>query len=110
MSDWIDVAHESDLPPGGFKCVEIGDNNVAVINVDGDYFAIDNVCSHDFAMLTDGDIEGDEIICPLHGACFSIRTGEALTPPAYEPVATYSVRVVDGNVQVSREPNEADGG
>ena len=105
MSKWIDVGQESAIAPGEFVCLEVGDANVAVVNVDGEFLAIDNVCSHDFAMLTDGDIEGDEIICPLHGACFSLRTGEALTPPAYDPVSTFPVRVENGVVQVFSTPS-----
>jgi 3-phenylpropionate/trans-cinnamate dioxygenase ferredoxin subunit len=100
MSDWVTVAEEEDLPPGSFKCVDIDDVMVAVFNLDGEYHAIENVCSHEYAELTDGELEGSEIVCPLHGARFNIRTGEALTPPAYEPVVKLSVRVDDGVVQV----------
>lgn len=100
MSDWVTVAEEKDLPPGTFKCVDIDDVLVAVFNLDGEYHAIENVCTHEYAELTDGDLEGDEIVCPLHGARFDIRTGEALTPPAYEPVAKLPVRVDGGVVQV----------
>jgi 3-phenylpropionate/trans-cinnamate dioxygenase ferredoxin subunit len=100
MSDWVNVAEEEELPPGAFKCVDIDDVLVAVFNLDGEYHAIENVCSHEYAELTDGELEGNEIICPLHGARFDIRTGEALTPPAYEPVAKLPVRVDGGVVQV----------
>ena len=100
MSDWVNVAEEKDLPPGSFKCVEIDDVLVAVFNLDGEYHAIENVCSHEYAELTDGELEGNEITCPLHGARFDIRSGEALTPPAYEPVAKLPVRVDGGVVQV----------
>lgn len=100
MSDWVIVAEEKDLPPGTFKCVDIDDVMVAVFNLDGEYHAIENVCSHEYAELTDGEVEGNEIICPLHGARFDIRSGEALTPPAYEPVAKLPVRVDGGMVQV----------
>ncbi len=100
MSDWVTVAEEKDLPPGTFRCVDIDDVMVAVFNLDGEYHAIENVCSHEYAELTDGELEGGEIVCPLHGARFDIRTGEAMTPPAYEPVAKLPVRVDDGVVQV----------
>ncbi len=100
MSDWVNVADEEDFPPGTFKCVDIDDVLVAVFNLDGEYHAIENVCSHEYAELTDGEVEGNEIICPLHGARFDIRTGEALTPPADEPVAKLPVRVDGGVVQV----------
>jgi 3-phenylpropionate/trans-cinnamate dioxygenase ferredoxin subunit len=100
MSDWVTVAEEQELPPGSFKCVDIDDVLVAVFNLDGEYHAIENVCSHEYAELTDGEVEGNEIVCPLHGARFDIRTGEALTPPAYEAVAKLPVRVDGGVVQV----------
>ena len=100
MSDWVNVAEEKELTPGTFKCVDIDDVMVAVFNIDGEFYAIENVCSHEYAELTEGDLEGNEIVCPLHGARFDIRTGEALTPPAYEPVAKLPVRVDGGVVQV----------
>jgi 3-phenylpropionate/trans-cinnamate dioxygenase ferredoxin subunit len=73
---------------------------VAVFNLDGELFAIEDVCTHDGGTLTGGLIEGDCIVCPRHGARFSIRTGAALTAPAYEPTACLPVRVEHGVVQV----------
>ncbi|HEY5701248.1 MAG TPA: non-heme iron oxygenase ferredoxin subunit [Gammaproteobacteria bacterium] len=100
MSDWVDVAAEGEISPGTFRCVEVDDVIIAVFNLDGEFYAIENVCSHEYAELTDGDLEGNEIVCPLHGARFDIKSGEALSPPAYEPVATLPVRVEAGMVQV----------
>lgn len=100
MSDWVDVAPADELLPGTFRCVEVDEVLIAVFNLDGEFYAIENVCSHEYAELTDGDLEGNEIVCPLHGARFDIKSGEALTPPAYEPVATLPVRVDEGVVQV----------
>ena len=80
--------------------VDIDDVAIAVFNLDGAYFAIEDVCTHDFGTLTGGCVEGGEIMCPRHGARFDIRTGEALTPPAYEPVATFPVRIHNGVVQI----------
>ena len=100
MSDWIDVAAEGELPPGAWRTVDVDGADVAVFNVDGRYYAIENVCTHDGGILTGGPIEGDVIVCPRHGARFSIPTGEVLAPPAYEDVPTFPVRVVDGMVQV----------
>ena len=101
MSEWTDVTAVVDLPPGQWTTLEIDDTPVAVFNVDGTFYAIENVCTHDYSELTGGCLEGTEVICPRHGARFDIRTGAALTPPAYEPVATLPTRVVDGMVQVS---------
>ena len=103
MSDWTDVAAAGDFGPGEHRVIEVDDVDIAVFNLDGEYFAIEDVCTHDFGTLTGGCVEGGRIMCPRHGAWFDIRTGKALTPPAYEPVATYSVRVREGVVQVQVE-------
>ena len=100
MADWTDVAPADELSPGDYRVVDIDDALIAVFNVDGEFYAIEDVCTHDYETLTGGCIEGCEITCPRHGARFNIKTGEALTPPAYEPVATMPVRVEDGMVQV----------
>ena len=97
---WHDVCSDGTLAEGEFAVVEADDHFVAVINVGGKYFAIEDVCTHDGGELTGGPIDNDQIICPRHGARFCIRTGEALTPPAYEPVATFDVRVLNGLIQV----------
>ena len=100
MSEWTNVAAASEIGPGDHRVVDIDEVAIAVFNLDGAYFAIEDVCTHDFGTLTGGCVEGGEIMCPRHGARFDIRTGEALTPPAYEPVATFPVRIHDGIVQV----------
>ena len=89
------------IPPGDYAQIEIDAALVAVFNVDGRFYAIDDVCTHDGGELAGGAVEGDVVICPRHGARFCLRTGAALTPPAYEPVRTYETRVVDGIVEVS---------
>ncbi|HEX8987286.1 MAG TPA: non-heme iron oxygenase ferredoxin subunit [Rhodocyclaceae bacterium] len=98
--DWIPVASAEAFPPGTFRRLDIEGLPVAVFNVDGRYFAIADVCTHEEETLSDGFVEGTEVICPRHGAHFSLVTGAALSPPAYEPVATFPVRVEDGIVQL----------
>jgi 3-phenylpropionate/trans-cinnamate dioxygenase ferredoxin subunit len=98
---WIDVAAVADVPPGDYASVEIDGRFVAVFNVDGQFFAIDDLCTHDGGGLAGGAIEGDQVICPRHGARFCLRTGAALTPPAYEPVQSYLTRVSNGRIEVS---------
>ncbi len=66
---------------------------VALFNVDGTFFAIDDVCTHDGGPLAEGELEGAEIRCPRHGARFDVRTGKALSFPAFEPVGTVEVEV-----------------
>jgi 3-phenylpropionate/trans-cinnamate dioxygenase ferredoxin subunit len=100
MSDWVSVAPASEFPPGTHRVVDVDGAQVAVFNLDGDYFAIEDVCTHDGGILTGGPVDGDQVVCPRHGARFSIKTGEALTPPAFEPVSKLPVRVEDGIVQV----------
>ena len=100
MSEWIDVSDVESFPPGEHRLADVDDVPVAVFNLEGEYFAIEDVCTHDYGQLTGGCIEDDEIVCPRHAARFNIRTGEALTPPAYEPVPTLPVRVHAGRVQV----------
>jgi 3-phenylpropionate/trans-cinnamate dioxygenase ferredoxin subunit len=100
MSDWVTVAQAGELAPGGHRIADVDGVQVAVFNVSGRYYAIEDVCTHDGGQLTGGVVEGDEVVCPRHGARFCIKTGAALTAPAYEPVATFPVRVQDGVIEV----------
>ena len=100
MAQWVEVAHESEIEPGEFRVVDVDDTLIAVFNVKGTFYAIEDLCTHDGEELTGGPVEGDQVICPRHGARFCIRTGKALTAPAYEPVTTFPVRVENGAVQV----------
>ena len=97
---WMDVTGEGELAPGEFEVLELDEFMVAVFNLDGVYYAIEDICTHDSEELTGGPIDGDQIICPRHGARFCIRTGKALSAPAYEPVKTFATRVQDGIIQV----------
>jgi 3-phenylpropionate/trans-cinnamate dioxygenase ferredoxin subunit len=100
MSDWVDVARVEDLPPGSRRAVDVDDVIIIVFNLNGEYYAIEDVCTHDYSSLDEGELDGDQIICPRHGARFNLKTGAALTAPAYEPIPTFPVRVEDGTVQV----------
>ncbi len=97
---FVTVARVGDIPPGGVRVVRIEDQAVALFRVGEEYFALDDVCTHDGGPLADGVVEGEEIECPRHGARFSVRTGAALCLPAMAPVTTYPVRVADGEIQV----------
>jgi 3-phenylpropionate/trans-cinnamate dioxygenase ferredoxin subunit len=100
VSDWITVAKVGELPPGKWRAVDADDARIVVFNLGGEYYAIEDVCTHDGGQLTGGTIEGEEIICPRHGARFSVKTGAALCAPAYEPTAKFPVRVKNGEIQV----------
>ncbi len=104
MTDWTDVARKDELLPGEYRVVDVDDVDIVVFNIDGEYYALEDVCTHDGAELSGGELEDDCIVCPRHGAKFCIRTGEALTPPAYEATETFPVRINDqGWIQV-RDP------
>lgn len=100
MADWVDVARIEELPPGTARVIDVDGAMVAVFNLDGEYYAIEDICTHDGGELASGALEGEEIVCPRHGARFNIKTGAVTAPPAYEPVATFPVRVHEGAVQV----------
>ena len=102
MAD-VEVCPIDELPPGTSKIVHAGQVSVGVYNIAGELFGLEDRCSHDDGPLAEGDWEPDEgvVICPRHGAQFDIRTGRALTLPAYVPVDTFPVRVEDGIVKIS---------
>ena len=100
MAEWIDVAPESELGAGIRQIVETEIGPIAVFNLEGEFFAIADVCTHDGGELASGVCDGDQIICPRHGARFCIRDGRALTPPAFENIETFPVQISSGIVQV----------
>ena len=100
MPDWKRACAQSELLPGERCIVWDGDVPIAVFNIDGDLYAIEDVCTHDGGELAGGMVDGDEIVCVRHGARFCIRTGAVTAPPAYEPVAKFPVRIENGEIQV----------
>ncbi len=96
MGNLVEVAKTDDLEPGQGMLVEVEGKEIALFNCDGNYYAIDNECTHVGGPLCEGEIEGDVVICPWHGAEFSIKTGEVQCAPAERPVKSYKV-LVDGN-------------
>lgn len=100
MSEWVNVAKVTDFVPNSWRVADVNDASVLVFYIDGNFYAIENVCTHDGGTLSDGQLQGDEIVCPRHGAHFCVRTGAVTQPPAYEDVTTFAVRVVEGVVQV----------
>jgi 3-phenylpropionate/trans-cinnamate dioxygenase ferredoxin subunit len=98
----VDVAPVDELPPGSVKIVRAGQVAVGVYNLDGEYCAIEDRCSHDDGPLAEGEFDPEErvVICPRHGSKFDICSGRPLSLPAYEPVETFPVVVEDGWVKV----------
>jgi len=99
----LDVCPLDELPPGEVKIVSAGDLAIGVYNAGGQLYAIEDRCSHDDGPLAEGDWDPETYvaICPRHGANFDIRSGAALTLPAYEPFETFPVRVENGMIKVS---------
>jgi len=97
---WIDAGPLSDLANGRAITVAAGSRLIAVVRSEDQIFAIEDICTHDGAELTGGAIEGGEIVCPRHGARFCLRTGEALTPPAYEPVRVFETKIEAGRLWI----------
>jgi 3-phenylpropionate/trans-cinnamate dioxygenase ferredoxin subunit len=95
----IPVCAVGDLPDGEAVRVE-AEVPIAVFNVEGAFYAIDDTCTHQDASLADGWLEGCAVECPLHASCFDLRTGEPTGPPAKKPVRTHKVVVEDGQVYV----------
>jgi 3-phenylpropionate/trans-cinnamate dioxygenase ferredoxin subunit len=100
VSDFVRVAEVGALSDPGKELVEVDDRLIALFYVDGEYFALDDVCTHDGGPLVDGDLENHTIACPRHGAQFDIRTGKALCLPATKATAAHEVKIEDGGVWV----------
>ena len=100
---WVTVAKTGDLAPGAMKVVDAADRTVALYNIGGTFYATDNECTHAYAMLTDGHVDGDVVECPLHGGAFEIKTGKGLGAPIFCDLKTYPTRLAGTDVQVQVE-------
>ncbi len=101
MANYVKVAKTAEIPPGKVNVYEVDGKQIAVCNVDGSFYAIDDVCTHDGGSLDQGQLDDDEIECPRHGARFDVKTGRALTLPAVMPVQSYPVQVEGDEIKVS---------
>jgi len=101
MSQWIDVIAESALTEGEHMVVNVEGVDVALFNLSGQFYAIEDVCSHDGTEIASGELDGDEIVCPRHGARFCVKTGAVKCAPAYEDIASYPVKTADGRVWIA---------
>src|SRR5271170_6853968 len=99
-AEWVTVAQLADVGEGEVLGVEIGDKSIALYNLDSEIYATDNICTHAFALLSDGWLDGDCIECPLHSGRFEIKTGKGLGAPIPCDLKTFPVRVVGDEVQV----------
>ena len=97
---WLPAGTIDELPAGKVRLVMEGDLRIALCNVDGQFYAIEDVCTHDGGPLDQGELEGDEIECPRHGARFNVRSGAVTLMPAAMPLQTYPVKIEGDNVFV----------
>jgi nitrite reductase/ring-hydroxylating ferredoxin subunit len=102
-NDFVKVAATKDIQPSQMKDVEVAGEKVCVVNVEGKFYAIDNVCTHEGGPLAEGTLEGYEVECPWHGSRFDVRTGEVINPPAETPQPLYEVKVEDNNILVRKK-------
>ncbi|MEY3882690.1 MAG: hypothetical protein RIQ94_3486 [Pseudomonadota bacterium] len=94
MPDWINVFNENALMNGENSVIDIDGTDIAIFKIGNEFFAIEDVCSHDGTEIASGELDGDEIICPRHGARFCVKTGAVKSAPAYED------RIIEGMVQI----------
>ncbi len=97
---FVKVGKISEVPPGTAKVFEVGGREIAVCNVDGELYGVDDVCTHDEGSLDQGVLEGYEIECPRHGARFDVRSGEVKALPAVLPIDTFGVRVEGDDIKI----------
>jgi 3-phenylpropionate/trans-cinnamate dioxygenase ferredoxin subunit len=101
MSEFIRVASASDLAPGEKVLVEYQGTPVGLFNIDGEFYAIHDICTHDGGPLVEGELYGNVIVCPRHGARFDVKTGAVRSLPAYRPVPTYRVKIEGDDVLIA---------
>jgi 3-phenylpropionate/trans-cinnamate dioxygenase ferredoxin component len=109
MSEFIRVARASEIPPGTMRRVGVAGRAVALVNLGGEFYAIDDRCTHEESSLSAGTLSGEVVACPKHGARFDVKTGRVLSLPAVRSVDTYPVRVEGDDVLVSPEARKATG-
>ena len=100
MPEWVRVAAAADCPPGQLLGVGAGRERIVLANVEGDFYALLDRCSHQDFPLSDGELDGHRLECIYHGASFDVCTGRAMQLPAIRPVRTFPVEVRDGEVFV----------
>ena len=100
MPEWINVFNVNALMNGENSVIDVDGTEVAVFKIDDEFYAIEDVCSHDGTEIASGELDGDEIICPRHGARFCVKTGAVKSAPAYEDIHSYPIRILEGMVQI----------
>lgn len=101
MPEFVKIAKIGDVPEGAARVFQANGRRLALCNVDGDLFAIDDICTHDGGDLGEGELDGFAIECPRHGARFDVRTGKVMALPAVKPVSGYAVKVEGDDILVA---------
>lgn len=101
--DFVKVAETKDIQPSTMKAIDLAGERVCIVNVEGNYYAIGNVCTHVGGPLDEGTLEGYDVECPWHGSKFDVRSGAPTKPPARQAVPTYEVKVEDNNILVRKQ-------
>jgi glycine betaine catabolism B len=102
MGEFVKIAETKDIAPGMSVLVELEGERIALFNVDGTFYAIGDVCTHAGGPLSEGELDGETVTCPWHGAQFDVRTGEVVGPPAPEPVPGYRVKTEGADILIER--------
>ena len=100
MAGFVKVANTGEIAPGQAKMVEVDDKKIALFNIEGSFYAIDDACTHVEGPLSEGEIQGEQVTCPWHRSIFNVKSGEVLGPPARTGVASYNVRVEGTDIEV----------
>jgi len=102
MAEFRTVVRASEIPPGEMKVVDLDGEAVVIANVDGQYYAFSNTCSHEGGPLGEGELEDDRVTCPWHSTVFDVKTGAALEGVTEDPVPIYEVRVERDEILVRK--------
>ena len=103
--DYVKVADINEIGPSHMKGVEVDGQKILIANVNGKYYAIGSICTHEGGPLADGTLHDYEVECPWHGSKFDIRTGEVTNPPADEPEPSYEIKVEGNEILIKRQDN-----
>ena len=103
MAEFVKVAKANEIESGQARLVDVKGKQIALFNIDGQFFALNNTCPHRGGPLAAGEISGHEVTCPWHGGTFDIRTGDVVGPPPQHAVARYGVRVTDTDIEIEIE-------
>jgi 3-phenylpropionate/trans-cinnamate dioxygenase ferredoxin subunit len=101
MAQFVAVLKLAEVPPGSMRACMVAGRELVICHTREGVFALDNICTHANTRLCEGRLRATRLVCPLHGACFDVRDGRVLRPPAEAPLATHAVRVIEDTIEVA---------